>query len=77
MGYDSVPPPFNENYSFLQHDDSNTSTKPETLPETDKSLVLDQSVEIETVESNNFPLNSDKVSTSHKDTKTPLKFFFL
>ena len=48
LGYDSVPPPFNENYSFLQHDDSHPSakSKSETLPETVNSSVINQLREI-------------------------------
>ena len=36
LGYDVVPPPFNENYSFLKIDESSTSSKPEAFPENEQ-----------------------------------------
>ena len=38
LGYEAIPPPFNENYSFLKTDESSTSSKSEGLPEKDQLL---------------------------------------
>ena len=46
LGYESVPPPFNENYSFLKTDEPSTYSKFEALlekvqlPETTNQRVL-------------------------------------